>query len=98
MFNSAYEESLSVMVETGAHMHHESVVLGQVAPYDKKVIVRLIEAEMINFEYPVIRVITKDGERFAPSDFVKEHLDGGFSFMEVVEDQSHVGHCIVLYK
>lgn len=98
MFNSAYEESIEVMLNVGAHMHHETVVVGQVAPYDKKIVARLIEAEMINFEYPIIRVLTKDGEHYSPRDFMKSHLDDGYSFMEVREEPTHVGHRIVLYK
>lgn len=98
MFNKNYEAAVEAMVEMDVHFHHESVVTGQVAPYDKKVVLRLIEAEMMNFEAPLMRVVTMDGKHYSPRDFMKSHLDDGYSFMEVKEEPTHVGHCIVLYK
>lgn len=100
MFNKAYQNAIRYFNHNGwEEVRDLAVITGDFfTRYSKQEAVRIVRADMINDELGVLRVVTTDGERYSPAEWLRNHSEEKYSFLKVVAEPSHVGYRLVLMK
>ena len=96
MFNKNYEAAVEYFANNDVYVKMQDVMTDYFGRYDRIAAIHLLKAEMVNFNAPVIRVTTTDGEHYSPMDWIKNHSEEDYSFMKV--EKEIVGHRLVLMK